>query len=336
MYTDSQRRTHIYDLQRFLRRIQREQGAVQPLAPDGIFGSETAAAVREFQRRGRLPVTGTADFATWTAIYAAYRALTDLDALPAAVDFFPAGMDAKLKRGDKGPSVFVLQLMLGTATPHFGNALPVPSPANTTPTPKKACAARRACSSCRRPARPTARPGQRSPCSTTASLAARRWRGRWNNAKRTPEGVLFVVISLFCCVCGFGGRVIRCSRAVRRRRISCIISCRRIIRRCRVLCVQDLLHLCRQVIAYVLVGDLVIGFGRLYVRFLHPLGQQIVHRTGYRRGQQALVVLELAVHIQRHALDDVIAVVRLNQTGYLVLGQRLGAVVELGDPYRLR
>lgn len=126
MYTDSQRRTHILDLQRFLRRIQQAQGAVQPLTPDGIFGPETAAAVREFQRRGRLPVTGTANYDTWTAIYAAYLLLTDLDALPAAVDFFPSGTDAKLTRGDKGPSVFVLQLMLGMAAPHFGNALPVP------------------------------------------------------------------------------------------------------------------------------------------------------------------------------------------------------------------
>ena len=51
MYTDSQRRTHIYDLQRFLRRIQQEQGAAQPLAPDGLFGPETAAAVRDFLER---------------------------------------------------------------------------------------------------------------------------------------------------------------------------------------------------------------------------------------------------------------------------------------------
>lgn len=126
MYTDSQRRTHIYDLQRFLRRVQQAQGAPQPLAPDGIFGTETAAAVRDFQRRNHLPVTGTADFATWSAIYAAYLALSEGDALPPAVAFFPTAAAATLAPGDKGPSVFVLQLMLGTSAPHFGGFLPVP------------------------------------------------------------------------------------------------------------------------------------------------------------------------------------------------------------------
>lgn len=126
MYTESQRRAHIYDLQRFLRRVQLAQGAPQPLAPDGIFGTETAAAVRDFQRRSRLPVTGTADFATWSAIYAAYLALTGGDVLPPAAAFFPPAAAATLSSGDKGPSVFVLQLMLGTAAPHFGNTLPVP------------------------------------------------------------------------------------------------------------------------------------------------------------------------------------------------------------------
>lgn len=38
MYTDEQRRSHIYDLQTFLRRIQRDQGYPNPIAPDGIFG----------------------------------------------------------------------------------------------------------------------------------------------------------------------------------------------------------------------------------------------------------------------------------------------------------
>ena len=65
MYTDEQRRRHIYDLQTFLRRIQRDQGYPNPIAPDGIFGPETAAAVRDFQRQNSLPVTGAADYGTW-------------------------------------------------------------------------------------------------------------------------------------------------------------------------------------------------------------------------------------------------------------------------------
>ena len=126
MYTDEQRRSHIFDLQTFLRRIQRSQGYAQPLAPDGIFCPETAAAVRNFQRQNGLPVTGTADYDTWTAIYLAYLALLAGDTLPQAVSFFPAGAGATLSAGDRGPSVLVLQLMLGTALPHFADTVPVP------------------------------------------------------------------------------------------------------------------------------------------------------------------------------------------------------------------
>ncbi len=126
MYTDEQRRRHIYDLQTFLRRIQRDQGYPNPIAPDGIFGPETAAAVQDFQRQNSLPVTGTADYGTWTAIYQAYRVLLSGDTMPENVAFFPSGSAAELKAGDKGPSVFVLQLMLGTALPHFSLAAPVP------------------------------------------------------------------------------------------------------------------------------------------------------------------------------------------------------------------
>lgn len=126
MYTDAQRRGHIYDLQRFLRRIQRAHGHPQPLTPDGIFGPETASAVRDFQRRNGLPVTGTADFETWTLVYAQFLALTVGDTLPGSAAFFPAGADSCLSPGDKGAAVFALQLMLDTAAPHFSGVPLVP------------------------------------------------------------------------------------------------------------------------------------------------------------------------------------------------------------------
>ena len=75
MYTDAQKRSHIFDLQTFLRRIQQAEGSAAPLVPDGIWDAKTAAAVREYQQQNCLPVTGIADQRTWNAIYATYAAL---------------------------------------------------------------------------------------------------------------------------------------------------------------------------------------------------------------------------------------------------------------------
>ena len=75
MYTDAQKRGHIFDLQTFLRRIQQAEGSAAPLVPDGIWDAKTAAAVRDYQQQNDIPVTGTADFRTWTAIYTAYALL---------------------------------------------------------------------------------------------------------------------------------------------------------------------------------------------------------------------------------------------------------------------
>ncbi len=121
MYTDEQRRGHIRDLQRFLRRIQRAQGHPQPLTPDGIYGPETRQAVRDFQQRNGLPITGTVNYSVWTLIYAQYLALTLGDTLPAEAAFFPPGQNGALSPGDKGAAVFALQLMLGAAAPHFAD-----------------------------------------------------------------------------------------------------------------------------------------------------------------------------------------------------------------------
>ncbi len=126
MYSDEQRRSHIYDLQRFLRRIEQEQGYPQPLAPDGIFGPETEAGVKDFQRRNGIPITGTVNYDTWTRIFGQYLALTPWDTMPAAVLFFPTGMDVKLTPGSKGIPVLALQMLLNTPIKHYANLAPIP------------------------------------------------------------------------------------------------------------------------------------------------------------------------------------------------------------------
>ena len=68
MYTDAQKRSHIFDLQTFLRRIQQSEGSAAPLVPDGIWDAKTAASVRDYQQKNFLPVTGTSDQRTWNAI----------------------------------------------------------------------------------------------------------------------------------------------------------------------------------------------------------------------------------------------------------------------------
>ena len=63
----------IRSLQSMLRLLQRHAGKPTTVVPDGIFGPETARAVREFQQQNRLPVTGAADLATWNAVVDAAR-----------------------------------------------------------------------------------------------------------------------------------------------------------------------------------------------------------------------------------------------------------------------
>ena len=45
---------------------------IPPVAFDGIYGEETAAAVSAFQRLFELPITGEVDLATWDALYRTY------------------------------------------------------------------------------------------------------------------------------------------------------------------------------------------------------------------------------------------------------------------------
>ena len=59
-------------MQEQLNRIRQNYPAIPYIPPDGIFGQQTAAAVRVFQRVFGLPRTGVVDFPTWYEISRIY------------------------------------------------------------------------------------------------------------------------------------------------------------------------------------------------------------------------------------------------------------------------
>ena len=66
----------VRQLQQQLNRIARNYPAIPTLVPDGIYGPDTAEAVRMFQKIFHLPQTGIVDYPTWFEISDIYVGVT--------------------------------------------------------------------------------------------------------------------------------------------------------------------------------------------------------------------------------------------------------------------
>ena len=101
----------VRSLQTMLRTIARIEPGQMNVMPDGIYGSQTAAAVRSFQRRMGLNPTGMTDQATHEAIVREFeRAVIEAEqAHPVQVTLAPGQV---LRRGDGHPAVYLVQAML--------------------------------------------------------------------------------------------------------------------------------------------------------------------------------------------------------------------------------
>ena len=93
----------IRSLQSMLRLLQRHAGKPTTVVPDGIFGPETARAVREFQQQNGLPVTGAADLTTWNAVVDAAREAHIHHARPSRCARFSADADHLPRRAEHAP-----------------------------------------------------------------------------------------------------------------------------------------------------------------------------------------------------------------------------------------
>ena len=66
----------VRQMQEQLDEIATVYSAIPRVTPDGIYGTRTADAVREFQSIFGLPQTGVVDFATWYKISHIYVGIT--------------------------------------------------------------------------------------------------------------------------------------------------------------------------------------------------------------------------------------------------------------------
>lgn len=117
-FNDFQRQEHIFELQRFLHSIAMSEGKKPLVIPDGVYGLETAAAVRAFQRSHGLPSTGDTDSDTWNEIVSEYQGFSEREPQPYSA--FPSAQYI-VKIGNSGSLVYIIQAMLLLLSQNYDN-----------------------------------------------------------------------------------------------------------------------------------------------------------------------------------------------------------------------
>ena len=101
----------IRSLQTMLRVLHEDDSSHPAVIPDGIYGSQTMAAVSHFQRRHGLPVPGVPDQNSWEAILNQYN-----DALIRVEEAYPLYIildpGEEIRRGQRHPHIYVVQGLL--------------------------------------------------------------------------------------------------------------------------------------------------------------------------------------------------------------------------------
>lgn len=124
MYIEEQTRAHICGLQKDLRVIHAASGDTLPPV-SGVYDSLTEEAIREFQARHGLPITGKTDLSTWDRVVHEANLHRSRTALPLAVRVFPHAT-LTVGMGDSGRFVYILQAMLNGFTAQLSDLLPLP------------------------------------------------------------------------------------------------------------------------------------------------------------------------------------------------------------------
>ena len=103
----------VRNIQRYLRALSYENPAISRPPLNGVFGSATESALKEFQSELGLEATGRADKNTFDTLYREYLSASARNDTTAPLDFFPTvprGYEIDL--GERSLTVKILQLLL--------------------------------------------------------------------------------------------------------------------------------------------------------------------------------------------------------------------------------
>ncbi len=106
-------RQAVMSIQRYLRRLSYFDPDITPPPIDGTYGEDTAASVRDFQRKNGLEPTGIVDRQTWDRIYFEYLLVSAEQDEPLGIGIFPRiPTNYAVSPGESWFLVELLQFML--------------------------------------------------------------------------------------------------------------------------------------------------------------------------------------------------------------------------------
>ena len=110
----------IRNLQTYLREISFYDSSIPRVPIDGLYDTDTRAAVLEFQRTRGLEASSNVDKETWDAIYDEYLAIKRANTRERTPSLFPDHAPGYVARmGEKSSFVAIVQLMLRELSADF-------------------------------------------------------------------------------------------------------------------------------------------------------------------------------------------------------------------------
>lgn len=114
IYDITDKANAIREVQKFLLELSYLSEEMPALSVDGIYGKETEAAVRLFQKKNGLSPTGKTDYATWQLLHRSYKKAREERATESELiphNAFP------MRLGDSGSHVRILQSAIDEILP---------------------------------------------------------------------------------------------------------------------------------------------------------------------------------------------------------------------------